>query len=233
LINLDRTVEAYDELQKALVYEEALPKELYAQGLTYQRMLSKQVAMLEVRLTTPGAKVQLDGKPLLEDAGTVTQTVLATEHRVVVEKPGYETENRRIVLQPGQTTTLVLEMKLKARGRTERRWARWMPWTVVGASGVLGLAGGVAVWTSKAKFKDYDDEFARACPAGCSGDPAESSKGEAESRQRLGFGIVAAGGATLVAGLVLVVLNQPRLVGASVNPTIGKEHAGAMVSIPW
>ncbi len=239
LINLDRSVEAYEHLQKALAYGEApLGKDLYTQGQTYQRMLSKQVAMLEVTLTTPGATVQLDGKPLLDGAGTAKRTVLATEHRVVVEKPGYKTENRKIVLEPGKTTTLVLEMKLEARGRTERRWARWKPWIVVGASGVLGLAGAFVVTTSQDLFGRYDAEFQLVCPDGCEAtspeaESVEGIKHDAESRQRLGYGIVAAGGATLVAGLVLVVLNQPRLVGATVTPTASSEHAGVLVSIPW
>lgn len=236
LINLDRIVEAWEHLQKAMAYGEApLGHDLYKQGQTYQKMLGTQVATLKLTLKTKGGSVQIDGKPVLDDAGSATITLLAKEHRLVADKPGYEPEIQTIVLHPGEPSTLVLEMKLKSRGKTERRWASWKPWVVVGASGAIALTGGLVARSSRAMFDQYDTEFARLCSEGCSAtsDPASGYKTRAEFRQNLGWGIVTAGGATLVAGLVLVVLNQPRLVGASVTPTIGTEHAGAMLSIAW
>src|SRR5512140_3282512 len=45
LINLDRPVEAFQDLNAALKYgEEPLGKDLYNQGLNYQKLLSRQVA---------------------------------------------------------------------------------------------------------------------------------------------------------------------------------------------
>ena len=236
LINLDRIVEAYEHLEKAMAYGEApLGRDLYKQGQTYQRMLGKQIARLELTLKTKGGTVQIDGKPVLVDAGTTTITLLATEHRLVADKPGYDPQIQTIKLSPGEPTVLVIEMKLKARGKTVRRWARWKPWAVVGASSAIALTGGFVAYSSKAMFDTYDANFARGCSGGCpaTSDPAAGDKSAAESRQILGWSIVAAGGATLVTGLVLVVFNQPRLVGASVTPMVGTEHAGAVLTLPW
>src|SRR5690606_10359914 len=127
------------------------------------------------------------------------------------------------------TTTLVLEMKLKTGGTQVRRWAAWKPWAVVAASGVIGIAGGVAVWTSKQKFDNADAIITQQCSAGCeagsdAGRAYAQARDAAARRQNIGYGVVAAGGATLAVGLVLVVLNQPRLVGGTVEPSIGKEH---------
>ena len=61
----------------------------------------------------------------------------------------------------------------------------------------------------------------------------EDVRRRAEFRQNLGYGLVGVAGATLVTGLVLVVLNQPRLVGGTVSPTLGKEHAGATLTFSW
>lgn len=240
LINLDRPVEAYEHLEKAMAYGEApLGKDLYTQGKTYMKALGKQVATLSVTLKTPGAVVKLDGHTLLDEPGTVTRKVLATEpHQLVAEKKDYETETRTLRLQPDATTTLVLEMKLKSRGRTVRRWARWKPWAVVGASGFIGAAGLATILSSKGMFEDYDAEFAMKCGGGCTVAMSEAmgiedTRRSAEFRQNLGYGIVGVAGATLATGLVLVVFNQPRLVGARVSPTIGKERAGATLSFSW
>ncbi len=240
LINLDRPVEAYEHLEKALAYGEApLGKDLFTQGKTYMKALGKQVATLAVTLRTPGAVVMLDGRPLLDAPGSVTRRVLATEpHQIVAEKEHYETETRTVTLEGGATTTLVLDMKLKQRGRTVRRWARWKPWAVVGASGAVGLAGLATIVSAKGVFEDYDNRFAASCSGGCTLAMSEQLgledvRRSAEFRQNLGYGLVGVAGATLVTGLVLVVLNQPRLVGATVSPTLGKEQAGATLSFSW
>lgn len=242
LINLDRPVEAYDYLEKALAYGEApLGRDLHTQGKSYMKALGAQVATLAITLKTPGAVVRLDGETLLDAPGTVTRRVLSSKkHEIVAEKNNYETETRTIQLDGGETTTLVLELKLKSRGRTVRRWARWKPWAVVGASGAIGLAGLATIVSSKSMFEDYDTAFSDdpVCGDGCTVLEAEErgledTRRSAEFRQSLGYGIVGLAGATLATGLVLVVLNQPRLVGATVTPTIGKERAGATLSFSW
>jgi hypothetical protein len=46
--------------------------------------------------------------------------------------------------------------------------------------------------------------------------------------------IIGVGGAVVVCGLILVVINQPRLVGGpTVSPSVGKESAGATVTFTW
>lgn len=241
LINLDRTVEAYEAMQKAMAYgEPPLGKELFRAGNNYLKMLTKQVATLTVTLKTPGAVVKLDGKLLLDKPGTTTQNVLADEpHQLVAEKdPSYETETQTIKLEGGKTTTLVLEMKLKQRGTTVRRWQRWKPWAVVAASGAIAIVGGLALSTVPGMFREYDQFVTMNCVAGCPpglepAGMAEEKRQAAVSRQNLSYGIFVASGATLAAGLVLVVLNQPRLVGGTLTPAIGKESAGATLSWSW
>src|SRR5262245_59664312 len=92
LINLGRTVEAYDNLMAALRFGgEPLSSELQHQAQTYEAMLSAQLATLEVQCKEPAAKVSLDGSPLLECPGSKTRKVAPGHHELVAQKPGYET----------------------------------------------------------------------------------------------------------------------------------------------
>lgn len=245
LINLDRSVDAYVHLQKAMAFGEApLGKDLYTQGKNYQRILNQQVGTLEVQVKEPGASVKLDGKEIIAP-GTTTTTrvhVLATEpHQLVAEKddPRYEPATQTIRLEPGKTTTIVLELKLRARGgRLTRRWPRWMPWSVVVTGGVVAAIGVPLLVSAKSGFEDYDTQFGAACPQGClDTDPAlamaNETKDHAELRQTLAHGGFIAGGALVAIGIGLVVLNQPRLGGAQVTPMVGADRAGAALSMSW
>jgi hypothetical protein len=187
LINLDRSVEAYDHLQKAMAYGEApLGKDLWTQAKTYERMLNKQVGTLVVKLAEPGAVVMLDGKELALDPETrsVQRRLLATEeHLIVAKKDRYETTTQPIRLDAGKTTTIVLELKLKTTGKLERRWKKWVPWAVITTGGVIAVAGAPFLLAAKSGFDTYDEKFATACPDGCaSSDPALAVDGGARAR---------------------------------------------------
>lgn len=100
--------------------------------------------------------------------------------------------------------------------RYERRWSAWIPWATVGAGAALGLVGLALKVAAESTIDDFDDEIARACPAGCS----EASLPEAvrglESRagteDALAMTSFVAGGAGIAAGIVLLILNQPQRV---------------------
>lgn len=242
LMSLERWVDAYEHMQKALSYGEApLGKDLHAEGLVaMEKKLKPRIGTLEVTLKTPGAVVKLDGKTLLDAPGTMKRNVLAAEpHQLVAEKKLYETETRTIRLEPGATTTLVLEMTLATRGKLQRRWARWKPWAVVAAGGLVGVVGLPLLFSARDEFKRYDTAFGgpAGCPDGClaTAEPAgvRSIKDGAELRQTLALSAFAVGGATIAAGIALVVLNQPRLVGATVTPAIGNDHVGASITTSW
>lgn len=237
LISLERTLDAFEAMEKAMAQGEApLGKDLYREGKRYLSLLGGQVATLTVELKTQGARVLLDGKTPVTP-GSTHRVLAKDEHTLIGDKPGYKTKSVPIKLEGGKTTKIELVLELEERGRTVRRWVRWKPWVVVGASGLIALAGVGTVVSSASKFDKYDGELALACPGGCARDSdaargVEHFKDEAYSRQNLGYGIIAASGVTLGVGLLLVVLNQPRLVGG-VKPNIGTEQVGATLELSW
>jgi tetratricopeptide (TPR) repeat protein len=243
LINLGRADEAYDNLMAALRFGGApLSAELQRQAHTYEALLASQLAELEVQCKEPAAKVMLDGKDLLDCPGSQSRKLRAGRHQVVAQKPGYETESRAVELTPGKKTTLVLELEvISSRGRLERRWPKWVPWTVLAGGVVVSGIAVPLVFNASSDWDAWDAQLTTYCPDGC--DPTLL---DATQRARLddldrtrdrsamyAYTAIGIGAVGIAAGFTLVLLNQPRLVGTAVRPEIGKDHASLSVVGRW
>lgn len=237
LINLDRPVEAYEHLLAALRFgEPPLGKELFAQAQTYEKMLKPRIAELEIVCKEPGAEITLDGEPLFVAPGTTTKRVLVSDpHQIVAKKDKYETVTQSVTLQPGARTTLVLKLKLlESAKKLTRRWAPWKPWAVVAGGVVVGGVGLALYLGARSDLNTYDDEINLQCPMGCNPEPPALVKMRegAERNETIAYSAWAISGAVIATGAILVYLNQPKL-AATVTPTIGREHAGAVLTVRW
>ncbi len=220
LIRLERWVEASENIGPALRFG-AAPfdrPELYEEGVNYQKLLVGRLAQLTVRCQEAGARVVLDGGELLTCPGSITRTLDPGEHLLVGSKTGFLTATRSLVLLPGKPTTVDIELlRLDQAGVRVRRWAPWKPWAVVGAGGLIALIGVPLAIAARSNMERYDDGIAAACPTGCETVPPglQDLEDRARMEDRLAIGAFVAGGLTVAGGLVLVLLNQPRLVAPS------------------
>jgi tetratricopeptide (TPR) repeat protein len=228
LINLDRPVEAYDNLEKAMRFGEApLGPDLWKQGQSYMKLLAARVAEIQVE-AEPGASVSLDGKPVSTDQ----QRVLTGDHQIVVEKPRFQTETRTIRLNPGDHVTIKIELKPVAVARTlHRRWSRWIPWTVLGTGAAAAVVGVPMLLAASSSYDKYDAAVTASCANGCiAGQPSTQHVADLESHAKLqnnvALSLFAVGGAVAATGFVMVILNQPRLV----SPIVGSDHVGLAIS---
>jgi hypothetical protein len=225
LINLGRPEEAYENLVAALRFGGApLSDELQRQAATYEKLLAGQLAELEVRCKDDGAKVMLDGKELLACPGTETKKLRPGRHQVVGEKPGYETDARALELAAGKKTVVILELRLvSAKGRLERRWPRWLPYSVLGAGVVIGAIAVPLSLEARDDYRAWDAQFVALCPSGCDPSTLEPSQramldeldDERKRSRAIAYTSIAVGAAAITAGFALVLLNQPRLVAAA------------------
>jgi tetratricopeptide (TPR) repeat protein len=235
LINLDRPVEAYEDLEAALRFgEPPLGADVYKQGLSYEKLLAGRVAEVDVTGKSPDATVSLDGKLLLHGEGTAKRHVLSGDHQVVAEKPGFETETRPLRVNGGEHVTIVIELHpIAAARQLHRRYSRWIPWAVIGAGGAVALAGLPLILMSNQAYERYDAGVAASCPSGCPPAPLPSSIASDRSRGRLdnilAVSAFSVGGALVASGFALVVANQPRLV----VPDVGGDHVGVTFSGRW
>ncbi len=83
LVNLEKPLEAYPHFEEALKYGEApLDADRFAQANRFKNLLSSQLARLEVRCDTPGARVILDGDELFVGPGIISRLIKAGTHTV-------------------------------------------------------------------------------------------------------------------------------------------------------
>ncbi len=242
LINLERWIDAYAYLTAAMRFGEApLGHEVYRQAQMHMKAVGNQVAELQVKCDEPGATVRLDGDVLFTAPSSATRQVLTRDpHQIVAEKQGYQTETRAIRLEPGHPTVLVLELRpLLARRSLERRWDRWKPYAVMAGGAAIALVGVGFAAAASSGFDKYDKQAADNYSAWMGTDmsmppvaPDRSVHDHAVRDANLAYGALAIGGAVAVIGFVMVLLNQPHL-GATIAPSIGREHAGAVIEVAW
>ena len=244
LINLGRPDEAYENLTAAMRFDgEPLSAELQRQAKTYEALLAGQLAELEVQCNEPQARVSLDGRELLDCPGSQAKKLKPGRHQVVGEKPGYETDSRAIDLHAGKKTTLVLELRIAGtKGHLDRRWPQWVPWTVLAIGGAAGLAAIPLSLKASSDYEHWDDTFRGFCPEGCNPEtdlqPAQTATLDEASVTRrrsaalayTAMGVAAVG---IGVGFTMVLLDQPRLVGATVKPEIGADHASLSLIGRW
>lgn len=214
LINLERQIDAYQELARSLRYgADALEPEVYRQALVYQRLLHAQIVELTVACTEPGAQVALDNKPLaLSCPGTTTALVLPGRHELVASKPGYLLRSVELTPAGGETPRVELALKtIEAATVFRRRWPRWKPWVVVGAGAAVVLGGVGLELQAAATFRSYDRAVATLCPDHpCASLPGLITDAYAEGRRdnRWAIGLFATGGAAIATGAVLLWLDR-------------------------
>lgn len=238
LIRLDRTLEAADELEKALRYgEQPFKPDLYQQALDYQALLRRQLGYVEAACTQPGTSVLLDGKPWFACPGTQKTRVIVGEHAVVAERAGYLTSSRRVVVAGGASIHEDIALvPLESAVTLVYPYRRWIPYTLTGGGVALGLAG-LGVWLAgRSQMDEFEANFLEKCPMGCPTDlPDDPSlraqRDSAELKGTVGISMMIAGGAVTVGGVILVILNRPTRVlpAIEVAPTAG----GATASTSW
>jgi hypothetical protein len=235
LIQLDRIVEASENLERALAYGAApLEDTVYAEALSYQKLLANQVASVTVACTQQGVEVTLDGKQLLTCPGKQARRVVPGQHQIVGAKPGLLTRTTTITVLGGkhEEISLSLDPPSARRGKLTHRWSTWVPWTVLGA-GVAVTGGGVLVQRLAINTRDdYHATLMNNCGDSCPGDYAQDRKDRAILENRIAIGMIGVGAAALVTGGVLLYMNRGRVVYEdTVTPVVTPDPHGATVGI--
>ncbi|MBN9682268.1 MULTISPECIES: carboxypeptidase-like regulatory domain-containing protein [unclassified Corallococcus] len=240
LMNLDQPVEVHEHLVAALRFGPApLEKEKYEYARNYKTLVEKQLARVAITCATPGATVTMDGQTLFVAPGRHEALVRPGAHSIVATMAGYLPSDQSRTLLPGETTTL--DLKLFTSDdliRYKRRWSGAMPWLVMGAG--VAVAGGSAFLhlQSRDHFRAFESGIAEC--GGCVPPTAvadERSKGNL--MQTGAIAGYAVGGAVIVTGAVLAVLNQPKpyriepgqeAATVQVTPLLGAGSGGAVAT---
>ena len=219
LIQLDRSVEASENLTVALAYGAApLEEAVYAEALAYEKLLVNQVGDVEITCTQPGAKLTLDVQPLGACPGRELRRVAPGAHQLVATMPGFVPHTSEVDVVGGKKVTVAVTLvRLDKSSRVVHRWPEWIPWVVFGGGvGVAGMGGALELLASSA-FQDYDKAVAIDCPVGCRAPQDDArlaglaaQKRSAEHLNEISVGVLAVGVAATVTGAALLYMNRGR-----------------------
>jgi len=220
LVNLEKSLEAYPHFEEALKYGEApLDAERFAQANRFKNLLTSQLARLEVRCDTPGARVILDGEELFIGPGIISRLIKAGTHTVAASKEGYIPNEVRQPMLPGETTQVDMRLYTDAElTEYRRRFDAWIPFAVMGAGVGIAGGGGALLYAANGLVFQYDEDM-QACALdnpvnGCTGSDTllklANDRASALGQQQLAVAAFGVGGAVAATGLILAILNQPQ-----------------------
>jgi hypothetical protein len=229
LVNLDQPVEMYEALDKAMAFGAApLDADKFDRAKGYKTLVEKTIGLVEYSISVPGAVVVFDGKEVLTGPGTWQSRVRAGEHTVLARAAGYSPQTLNQRVGGGEVSRLDLKLFTDAElTRYNRRFPKWLPWTVAGAGVAIVAVGGFLHSSAKSGFSDFDEAI-RLCAAeqsngGCMpGSSVFDKKSSAETKQTVAFTAYTLGGLALAGGVVLIILNQPKAYRINYDPSAEK-----------
>lgn len=238
-VALDKLIEAYDNLEKALAYGAApLEDAVYAEALNYRRLLARQVAELEVHCDQPGVELKIDGDLRVPCPAVRKVRMPPGKHIVTGTGPALTTVARDVVLEPGALATVEIHLEPIGTANlvTRPRWARWKPWAVVAGGVVLTGVGGVFNHVARRDADEVDRRSRISCTMGCTDEEyRDLGLADLESRVRRSNAIsltaLAVGTVTLLVGGALVVANRPRLYVRETSASVNVEDHAIRVAL--
>ncbi|MBA3462641.1 MAG: tetratricopeptide repeat protein [Deltaproteobacteria bacterium] len=220
LIQLDRPVDASDNLKLALKYGAApLEEAVYTEALAYDKLLSNQIGDLTMTCSQPEVRVTLDGQPLATCPAKESRRVAPGPHQVVATGKGLLTKTVEVVVIGGRSQEVAVKLDPLARAaRVEHRWSQYVPWVVFGTGFAIAGIGAVLDLSAVADMDSYDRTVAQNCSVtACAEDDPRLAgvrdlKSSAETKSNIAVGVMIAGAATIATGAVMLYLNRGRTV---------------------
>lgn len=235
LLNMDQPLEVYRHLEQAMRYGPApLDVNTFERATSYQTLVEKQLAYIEVVCDQPDAKVSMDGRLLFVAPGKYEGLVRVGEHSITATKPGYITANEARMLDPSERARI--ELRLYTPDDVtgyRRRWTAWKPWAIVGVGLAVGLVGGAMHVKSVNDFADFDQAI-NECGGCVPSDELLAQRDRAGTEQTVAIASYVAGGTIALTGMVLVYANRSKpyrldveqAFRVSVVPIVGPDGTG-------
>ena len=239
-IRLDRILEAADDLEKSLKYgDKPFKPELYQQALDYQTLVKGRVGFIEATCDQTETRLLLDGKPWVDCPKTEKIRVLAGEHAIVGEKKGFLTASTKVVVDGGEVAQAKIKLvPLDSAVVMKYRYRRWIPWTMVGIGVAVGVGGAGTWFLGKNQMDQFEADFSTQCQNGC--EPGltapehrslAAQRDSAELKGQIGIAMMGVGGAVVVTGVVLAIMNRGERVLPNVE--VAPKAGGGVAKVGW
>jgi hypothetical protein len=237
-VRLDRILDAAQDLEQALRFGQTpFTPDLYRQALDYQLLLKGRIGDLEVSCDQADVQVLLDGKPWFGCPGSRKLRVTTGEHVVVGDRAGFLTSSSRLVVAGGAVAAKRINLvSLEAAAYLEYPHPRWIAWTVTGGGAAIALGGLAYYLSGKNQMEAFHSDFANSCAMGCEADLSNHTflrreRDGAIVKGEIALSMMITGGAVVVGGVVLAVMNRPvrKLPRIEAGPT----RDGMTAAIGW
>jgi hypothetical protein len=238
-INLDRPVDARNNLTRSLAYDERpLGPVKYSQALTYRKLLDAQLAHVKVVCDEPGAQIMLDGKLVFRGPGAVDEYLMPGTHQVVATKAGFPTASQAFVGVANQLTEIQLTVEPPPQLPAAPRWGYWKHLAIGG--GALVALGAASYLASSRSFAGYDRDLARRCPSGCDAETlatlpdVTATRDRGELEQVIAFSALAVGAAAVTTAVIGLVADRPHTPAAGrALAAVALTSGGVMLALRW
>lgn len=229
LRKLERNAEALRTIDRYLADDHDLSTEERDEALRTQGAVRALVAVVRLDLVPGDLAVSLDGTPV---AAPSVLYVEPGRHAFHFSKPGFQDQLKQEALRAGEDVSWTVELAPLVvvpdvapvaasapppapvevvKPLPSPAPARWPPWVVVGGGAVAGLIGGVLLGTSSADFVRLQQQCGTMC--------APQRWAGSRDRELAGVVLVAAGAATVLAGLSWWFLSGSTAARVTLGPT--------------
>jgi hypothetical protein len=246
LLKVAEPLEIYQAFEAALKWDRLgfQEEESYETAVRYRDLFAQQVVWIKVKCNETGAKLTIDGKDVgaCPTDATDAQLMRAGEHSFTATKAGFETAAVNKVYPGGDNDEITLKLyRPEDLTQYKRRLAPWIPWAVTGGGLGVTVIAGILHATASSDIKEFDRQIADC--GGCTPTQAQKDlKSGAETKQSIALGGYVIGGAALVAGIALLVINRPQpyriseeepAAGTAVVPIIGHDRVGVSATFSF
>ncbi|HEY4180865.1 MAG TPA: hypothetical protein VGM90_28670 [Kofleriaceae bacterium] len=219
LIELDRPIEAQDNLELALRFGSApLEDVVYREALSYKKLLAKQVGQIAIACEQRGVAVSVDGNAVGTCPLQLTQRVLAGRHQVLGTGDGLVPRVTDLVVVGGDSARADVRLESPASGPSGRTVGKA---ALYSGGGLVLVSSAIALYA----WHHYHAQFPSHCSdAPLGGAPLCDEQGASELDSARVYGDVAtvAGGigiAAVIAGTVVLFRSRADRPHAAVTPS--------------
>jgi hypothetical protein len=209
LVNLDQPLELHEHAVAAMKYGAApLDDERFQQAQRIDSLILKTLAKVSLSCEQAGAQVVMDGQTLFTAPGKYEGYVRAGPHTIVASKEGFLPTQISKPLPAGETSTM--NIKLYTQDdlyQYKRRWAAWVPWSVVGGGVAVAGVGALLHLQAANDIKNFDQGIGQ-CGGCVPSTDLASKKSQGGTFQNVAIGSYIAGGAVVATGAVLLYMNR-------------------------
>ncbi len=223
LFNTSKLLDAYEHASRAVRCAHALENDAERQrAVALLQRLRLQLGEIVVYAPDSDMTILFNGVPWFDGSQAREQrkVVYPGPYVIAARQPGYVSVSESLDIGRNQRAVIAPRLVSEADATTvTRRWDPWIPWTVVGSSAAVAVAGTILRVSAASRFSNFDTQWDDRCTEtvgdfGCDQRLHSDLIGQldrARWESRISAGALITSGITMLVGITMLQLNRPRM----------------------